>query len=118
MTKLTRLTNKKLQKSKQAKPFNIRNYFVTNGILLVTLLVMGVGYMRLVNASTASTFHLNALLKQVTVLQAQQQNLQLDTAEALSLQRLSLVAREQTKLVPTTTVEYLPATTAAVALLQ
>ncbi|MFA5995039.1 MAG: hypothetical protein WCW27_02285 [Patescibacteria group bacterium] len=118
MTKLTCLTNKKLQHRKQTQPFKIRNYFVTNGVLLVVLLGMSFSYMRLVNSGTASTFHLNSLLKEVAVLQAQQQNLQLDTAEALSLQRLSLVAREQSQLIPTTKVEYLPATNAAVALLQ
>ena len=126
MTKITRFSNQKLQQRKQACSPKIRTWLrlfshgpVLNISLVVVLVALGGGYVKLVNTTAASTFHLNDLTHQVAELQTTHDVLQLDTAEALSLPRLNdLAAAQAEQYQPATSVEYLPATHAAVALSQ
>lgn len=126
MTKIARFSNKQLQQHKQARAPQVRSWLrlfshgpALNITLLVALVGLGGGYVKLVNTTAASTFHLNVLNTQVTELQTAHDVLQLDTAEALSLPRLNDLATTQSEhFQPATAVEYLPATHAAIALSQ
>lgn len=126
MTKIARFSNQQLQQRKQARSPKIRTWLrllksgpALNVILVVVLVGLGGGYVKLVNTTMASTFHLNDLTHQVAELQAAHDVLQLDTAEAVSLPRLNdLAAAQVERYQPATTVEYLLATHAAVAFSQ
>jgi hypothetical protein len=120
MTKLTYITNQQLQGRKQANAPKVptwQTFFshrpTINITLLVILVGVGLSYLHLVNQTAAKTFQLSELTHQVNTISKQNQALQLDMSEALSLQRISATKKDH--LVPATTVEYLT-TTASVAL--
>ncbi len=107
MTKLTRLTNSKLSLQKQVVVHRFwHNTALINVALTAVLVLFGLGYLGIVNSTAADTFAVSSLSRRIEETKTENQHLQLDISEVLSLPHVSSKA-DQFHLVSATSVHYL-----------
>lgn len=118
MTKITRLTNQQLGKSKQGRASSFRRWFTAivqlramNLILVGILIVCGVSYLGIVNATASDTFHIYELNRKIQTTQVANQKLDLEMSEVLSLPHVNEMS-QQYNLVTATDIHYLNDSTA------
>lgn len=113
MTKYARLTNSRLSRRKQASAPKVQtwktlfsNTLVVNIAMLSLFVVMGVGYLGIVNSAASDTFHVYDLSQRIDDTTQANRDLELAISEVQSLQHVKSMS-EQYALIPTTGAEYL-----------
>lgn len=113
MTKLTRLTNQRLRSTKSVGQLqhNIvvwlqQHTFIVNLSLCVMVVVVGLGYLAVVNTTASDSFTVHQLSLRVDDIKESNSQLELSMSEVLSLQHISSIS-EGKNLIPATQVNYL-----------
>lgn len=113
MTQLTRISNLHLIQRKQATaPFVhvwfpwLHNTTVVNALLLTLFVVCALSYLAIVNSTAGDTFRVYELNSRIQTTREENQRLELDISEVLSLSHVNEMSR-QYDLVTATNAHYL-----------